>query len=57
MIIPLSCSELTLGMRQDAYINHKEKGEKKEMNKKEKTIRNDVLAWKVISSFPWHVRL
>lgn len=57
MIIPLSRLELIVDMRQDAYSNHREKGEKKEMNKKEKTMRNDVLAWKVISSFPWHVRL
>ena len=57
MMIPLSYLELIVRMRQDAYSNQREKGEKKEMNKKEKTMRNDVLAWKVISSFPWHVRL
>ena len=57
MIIPLSRLELIVDMQQDAHNNHREKGEKKEMNKKEKTMRNDVLAWKVISSFPWHVRL
>lgn len=38
MIIPLSRLELIVDMRQNAYSNHnhREKGEKKEMNKKEK---------------------